>query len=327
MTVRGEGDLGGGLLGWVLRLYPKRYRDLLGSEMAGTFEVATADAGRGEVLREAFDLAGHGLRVRLGLTSDRYAGAVLAAAVPYVLGCVAGLSGYMLYQFFGAGMNSHHEYLRILPRNSPYSQNTVVDFAPLLVIAAAVVLFLSALAGRRCWTRWSAVATVVAAAITIVVVFEFRLGAHIYTLTTFPGFEMPVMLACFAVLLLAVPTAATSFIERRVPTVVASLTVVGLLHLGWAREGFAWSLITLAPGVVTVILVLALLVAIARRDALIPGAVALACAPWLIQPLTGDIYDDGYSGIQYVVLVWFGIVLILAAGGAQHRRLSRSTNQ
>lgn len=322
-----EEDFAQRLLKWVLRLYPKGYRHELGPEMAGTYVAATANAGRGEVLREAFDLAGHGLRVRLGLTSDRYAGAVLAAAVPYVLGSIAGLSGYMLYQLLGGRINAHYELFCIVPGFHTYTTSIVGDYAPLSVLVAAAVLVSSALAGRRSWIRWSAGATVVTAAATIAVVFESRRGAHIYVLTTFPGFEMPLMLAVFALMVLAVPVDAAGFTEQRVQTVGSALAVAALLHLAWVREGFAWSLITMAPGVVAAILILALAVGVGRRDAVIPGAAALACAPWLVQSLTGDLYDYGFTGTQYVLLVWFTIVLIFAVAGTHYRRLSRSTNQ
>jgi hypothetical protein len=67
--------------------------------------------------------------------------------------------------------------------------------------------------------------------------------------------------------------------------------------------------------VVAVVLALALVAGF--RDALLPGAVALACAPWLIQALTGDLFDYGYTGTQYVLLVALAIVLVLAAGRRQ----------
>lgn len=322
-----EEDFARGLLKWVLRLYPKAYRSHLGSEMAGTYEAATANASRTEVLREAFDLAGHGLRVRLGLTSDRYAGAILAAAVPYVLGTIAGLSGYMLYQLLDGVPNEHHEQFRIGLTSYTYPSMAVVDYTPISVLAASAVLVLSALTGRRTWVRWSALAVVLTAATTIAAVFEYRRGAHIYVLTTFPGFEMPLMLAAFALMVLAVPTDATGFTERRFQTVGYAVTVAALLHLAWVREGFAWSLITVAPGVVAAVLAVALMAGIGRRDAVVPGAAALTCMPWLIQSLTGDLYDYGFTGVQNVFLVLFAILAIFAVGGTRHRRLSRSTNQ
>ncbi|MEY9934631.1 hypothetical protein ABH926_009299 [Catenulispora sp. GP43] len=307
------------LLTPALRLYPKSYRDQQGSEIAGTYTAATAGATRAEILREALDVARHGLRVRLRLTSDRYGGAVVGAALPYVLGSVAGLSGVMLYLMFRGGINTHHEdfLFRIRFETGQGSDGAVLAYIPVSVLAAASAMALSALVGRWALARWFAVATLVAAAVTIAVVFELRRGAHIYVLTTFPGFEMPLMLAAFAALVLAVPPEARALAGHRIPTIAVALAVTGMLQLAWQREGFAWSLITAMPGVVAAVLALAL--AAGLRNGLAPGAVALACGPWLIQPLTGDLYDYGYDGTQYVLLVALGIILVLAAGSRHHR--------
>jgi hypothetical protein len=316
------------VLRWVLLLYPKGYRRQQESEIAGTYAEATAGATPAEALREGLSIAGHGLRVRLGLTSDRYAGAVLAAAMPYVLGSIAGLSGYMLYLLFKGPVNQYHETFRLYsryPRHAGrHTGQIILAYSPVPVLVVAAALVLSALIGRWSWARWVAAATAVTAAGTILVVFELRRGDHIYVLTTFPGFEMPLMLLAFALMVLAVPTDIRTFTTRRVHTVMVALTVIGLLHLAWVREGFAWSLITVLPAVVVIILVLAL--AAGLRDALLPGAVALTCAPWLIQPLTGDLFGHGFTGTQYVLLVALAIVLVLAAGSIRHRRLSHSPN-
>lgn len=327
MTGRAETASAQRLLRWVLRLYPKGYRHQQGSELIGTYTAATADAGRLEVLREAFDLAAHGLRVRLGLTSDRYTGAALAVAVPYIVGSVAGLSGYMLYQLFGGRANAHHEEFRLYPRIDMHAGGTVMKYSPVPVLVVAAVLVLSALVGRRSWSRWLAGVTIVTAAITILVVFELRRGDHIYVMTTFPGFELPLMLLAFALMVLAVPTDAPSFTERRTHIIVIGLAVAAMLHLAWVREGFAWSLITAMPGLVAAVLVLALGSAVVLRNSLLPGAVALTCAPWLIQPLTGDLYDVGFSGTQYVLLVGLAILLVIAEGATRHRRLNRSLSR
>ncbi|NUP51712.1 MAG: hypothetical protein HOW97_31005 [Catenulispora sp.] len=327
MTGRAETTSAQRLLGCVLRLYPKGYRHQQGSELSGTYTAATAGAGRLEVLREAFDLAAHGLRVRLGLTSDRYAGAVLAAAVPYVAGSIAGLSGYMLYLLFGSTTNAHHEEYRLYRSVDRYAGGVVMKYSPVPVLVVAIALVLAVLLGWRSWTRWLALATVVTAAVTVLVVFELRRGDHIFVMTTFPGFELPLMLLAFALMVLAVPTDAASFTERRTPLVVTALAVAAVLHLAWIREGFAWSLITAMPGLVAGVLVLALGSAVVLRNSILPGVAALTCAPWLIQPLTGDLYDYGFTGTQYVLLVGLAIVLVIAEGAARHRRLNRSVSR
>jgi hypothetical protein len=318
MSGRWEAVFAERVLRWALLLYPKAYREQHGSEIAGIYSAATGDAHRGEVLREALNVTGHGLRTRLGLTSDRFGGEVLATALPFILGSVAGLSGYMLYLLLGADTNAHHEWFR-----GPHSLSGggVLAYAPMPVLAAATGLVLAALAGRWSWARGFAVATVGAGAVTMLAVFELRRGRHIFVLTTFPGFELPLMLAAFALMVLAVPVDAGIQPRRRGTTVVVGLIVAGLLHLAWVREGFAWSLITAMPGVVAVVLAVAL--AAGLRNPLLPGAVALTCIPWLIQPLTGDLYDYGFSGTQYVLLVALAIVVVLAAGRSRRRTLDR----
>lgn len=302
------------LLNGALRLYPKPYRTNQASEIAGTYTARTAAASRTETLREALDVAGHALRVRLRLTTGRYAGAVLAAALPYVLGGTAGLSGYVFYLIRATPWNDHHEGVVINPRLFPGFDPEVVNLAPLPLLASAIVLFLAALAGRWTTARWLAAITTLLAIATIIVVFEYRRGEHISPMTTFTGFELPLMLAAFSLMVLAVPPDTRTLAGHRLQAIALALAVAGLLHLAWVREGFAWSLITAMPAVVTVVLSFGLLAGLVTRSAVLPGAVALSCVPWLIQPLTGDLYDYGYNGTQYVLLVAAAIVLILAGG-------------
>ncbi|WP_051943287.1 hypothetical protein [Streptacidiphilus rugosus] len=65
-----------------LGLHPAGYRAEHGAELTAIFAESTADAGRLGVLREALDLAGHAVRRRTGLGSDRKAGQVAAQAAP-----------------------------------------------------------------------------------------------------------------------------------------------------------------------------------------------------------------------------------------------------
>ncbi|MEV7687254.1 hypothetical protein ACFW1F_21995 [Streptomyces bungoensis] len=69
-------------LRWALRLHPAAYRTEHGPELTAIYAEATRDAGPLGRLREALDVAAHGLRQRTGLSSDRTAGRVLAQAAP-----------------------------------------------------------------------------------------------------------------------------------------------------------------------------------------------------------------------------------------------------
>jgi hypothetical protein len=76
-----------------LRLYPTDYRRERGAELSAVFAETTAGAGLGASLREAYDLAGYGLRLRLGLTSAGLPGRALAVAAPFAVGAAAGQAG------------------------------------------------------------------------------------------------------------------------------------------------------------------------------------------------------------------------------------------
>ncbi|MFJ8045073.1 hypothetical protein ACIRBX_31680 [Kitasatospora sp. NPDC096147] len=75
-----------------LALYPARYRRDRGAELAEVFEDVTAGAGRLATVREAFDLAAYGLRMRTGLTATALGGRLLAVGAPLLAGALVGLS-------------------------------------------------------------------------------------------------------------------------------------------------------------------------------------------------------------------------------------------
>jgi hypothetical protein len=76
----------------LLRLYPVRYRDLHGSEIAEVHAEATAELSGLPLLREHADLAAHALRLRLRLGSTDPAGRIAAGAAPFALAAAAGVS-------------------------------------------------------------------------------------------------------------------------------------------------------------------------------------------------------------------------------------------
>ncbi|MGW2399363.1 hypothetical protein ACWCYY_22660 [Kitasatospora sp. NPDC001664] len=74
-----------------MRLHPGSYRRGEGAELAAVFADATAGRGRWSAAREWVDLAGHGLRMRLGLGSDRTLAQLAALAAPFAgVAAVAG---------------------------------------------------------------------------------------------------------------------------------------------------------------------------------------------------------------------------------------------
>lgn len=69
----------------LLKLYPAAYRREFGDEIADAYHEATAGAGRAARLREAADVVGHALRMRLGLGSAGRAGRLIAAVAPFAV--------------------------------------------------------------------------------------------------------------------------------------------------------------------------------------------------------------------------------------------------
>lgn len=74
-----------------LRLHPAAYRRERGEELAAVFEDSTAGATRWATARETFDLAGHGVRQRIGLGSDRLPARLAALAAPFAATAAAPL--------------------------------------------------------------------------------------------------------------------------------------------------------------------------------------------------------------------------------------------
>jgi len=74
-----------------LRLHPAAYRHERGEELAAVFEDSTAGATRWATARETFDLAGHGVRQRIGLGADRLPARLAALAAPFAATAAAPL--------------------------------------------------------------------------------------------------------------------------------------------------------------------------------------------------------------------------------------------
>ncbi|MEU9802255.1 hypothetical protein [Streptomyces sp. NPDC051000] len=69
----------------LLKLYPASYRREFGDEIADAYREATDGASRTARTREAADIAGHALRMRLGLGSAGRTGRLLAAVTPFAV--------------------------------------------------------------------------------------------------------------------------------------------------------------------------------------------------------------------------------------------------
>jgi hypothetical protein len=66
---------------WLLKVYPRHYRNERGKEILGTLLDATSDhGGAGPAVLEVVDVLSHGIQKRLGLTSERFGGRILEMA-------------------------------------------------------------------------------------------------------------------------------------------------------------------------------------------------------------------------------------------------------
>ncbi len=138
----------------LLRAYPRSYREERGEEIIGFLLEASA-AGDDVMTRDAADIVVHGFQLRLGLTSERFAGRVLAlAAAPgLVMGAVFALAMFV----FG-------EWLPVVT-GAPI----LLRFGPFWTIGPVVYLvWVLAATGALLWPQWqrllAAVGVVVALA-------------------------------------------------------------------------------------------------------------------------------------------------------------------
>ncbi|MFH7339818.1 hypothetical protein [Streptomyces sp. KHY 26] len=134
-------------LRWAVRFHPAAYRAEHEAELTAIYTEATQDAGPLGRLREALDVAGHGLRRRTGLGSDRTAGQVLAHAAPLTVAAAAGGSVASLLWLYTPGV-------RGLPSSSFPGALLLADqgLVPLFWLAALTAV----------WTgRWGVARTLV----------------------------------------------------------------------------------------------------------------------------------------------------------------------
>ncbi|MGP4110218.1 hypothetical protein ACTWP5_04775 [Streptomyces sp. 4N509B] len=126
------------MIGLVLRLYPRRYRLECGEEILAVYQQATADASPADRWREAADIAAHGVRTRLGVSSVTAAGRFLASAAPFAVGAAAADSGTHLSRWYAVEVST------------PGPAHFFADAWSVLLLASALVVVgaVTALTGR-----------------------------------------------------------------------------------------------------------------------------------------------------------------------------------
>lgn len=88
------------MIGLVLRLYPRRYRQESGEEILAVYRQTAAEESRTGRFREGADIAAHAVRMRLGLSSATAAGRLLANAAPFAVGAAAAGCGVFLTRWY-----------------------------------------------------------------------------------------------------------------------------------------------------------------------------------------------------------------------------------
>ncbi|MGE7388004.1 hypothetical protein ACQKM2_21265 [Streptomyces sp. NPDC004126] len=145
----------------LLKLYPARFRREFGDEIATAYHEATRGAGRAARAREALDVTGHALRMRLGLGSAGRRGRLLAAVAPFATAAV-GASALWWTGLMVPGATASWLPMEL---TLPFLLLAVTHFV--MVLGAAM-----ALAGRWSAGTWTVLAGCAATALTDVI----RLG-------------------------------------------------------------------------------------------------------------------------------------------------------
>ncbi|MEV4611025.1 hypothetical protein AB0K43_00285 [Kitasatospora sp. NPDC049258] len=283
-------------------LYPARYRELHGEDIAATFAEATEGLGRRELLRERLDLASHALRLRLRIGPTDPAGRVLAGAAPVALAIAVGACLAYLLPGLGevadafAGASAR-------PRWALVVAGLFVAFS-----APWIVTLLFAALGR-----WRPARRVAVLAIFVDCALMVVLGQ------TYGVAGEALRLAVLGALVLLAPPDLVDTGRRGRWEVTAVALLVGL-PLAGASQGAAVLIgipIHSVPALAAtwafvVAAVLLLLHLSARRPDRLRGAgIALGASPWLLQylpagPLSALMIR---TGTEFLVLVGGAVIL------------------
>ncbi|WP_331743780.1 hypothetical protein OG762_48490 (plasmid) [Streptomyces sp. NBC_01136] len=293
-------------LRWALRFHPAAYRAEHGAELTAIYAEATQDAGSLVRLREALDVAGHGLRQRTGLGSDRAAGQVLALAAPLAVAVATGGSVANLLWLVTPGV-------RTLPSSSLPGVLVVADqgLVPLLWLAALAAV----------WTgRWNVVrALVVPATVLRLADLPLLLLAHLDFHGDYTG---PVLKLIMPLLTSAVIVAAPrELLGSSRPQRVAVAVTTALAVLMWGAQLVNIYYPPLGPRTTHMIWagVLAVALLFNRRDRLAAAGLAVAVLPSALQ-VTLPLHPFSPAGA-------FALLLVLLSGAVPLLRARRRRAQ
>ncbi|MCX3061130.1 hypothetical protein [Streptomyces beihaiensis] len=293
-------------LRWALRCHPAAYRAEHEAELSAIHAEATRDAGPLGRLREALDIAGHGLRLRTGLGSDGTAGQVLAHGAPLMVAVATAGSVANLLWLFAPGDRVPSSSASSLPGLLLLANQGV---RPLLwVVALAAV-----------WTgRWSAVRALAAAATVLRLADIPLLGlAHLFP-GTYTGAALNVIAALLTgAVILAAPRDLLGPCRSRGTAITG--TVALTLALWAAQLVSAYQPMTGGPLVTHTFWagVFAVALLFSRRDRALAAGLTVALLPAAVQMTASLLYPLTPAGLGALLVVLVsGSVALLRA----HRR-------
>ncbi|MFI9271722.1 hypothetical protein ACIGXM_13535 [Kitasatospora sp. NPDC052896] len=135
-----------------LLLHPAAYRRERGEELAAVFADTTTGVGRWATAREVVDLAGHGVRLRLGTSSDGVLAQLAALAAPFA--ATAAVAGGLASQLRDmASWQRHGMLTQVL--GAEYGSCNVVFLAGQCGLLLSLVAAVAAVFGRWATARLS----------------------------------------------------------------------------------------------------------------------------------------------------------------------------
>ncbi|MER8187979.1 hypothetical protein [Kitasatospora sp. NPDC094015] len=281
----------------LIGLYPARYRELYGEDIAATFAEATEGLTGRALLRERLDLASHALRLRLRIASTDPAGRILAGAAPIALALGVGESLYDQAWYV-------EDVIRAVSRvatRPALAAGTLGAYAALVV--PWIVALLCAAAGRWKPARRAAVLGLLAET----AFWELILG---HTWQMYGEFARIALLAALVLLAPAdlVDTGRRGRWEVTGLAIGAGLPLAALAASDATVLGVFWQSVPALLPIWAFAVAAALLLAhlSARRPDLFRAAgIALGTVPWLLEQLP-----------RRVPTVWAATAFVVLIGGA-----------
>ncbi|MER6301847.1 hypothetical protein ABT247_20110 [Kitasatospora sp. NPDC001539] len=312
-----------------LRLYPAKYRREWGEEITAVFAGITAGAGGWAVARELFDLAGHGVRARLGLRSGGTFARLAAMAAPFAAAAAAGISLMDLYMLARDWLR-HGDAALWVPSAPPFCYAYWIG-------RGSEALYL-AMAGAAVFGRWTLARLLGPVAVLLAVVTwlvdNFDYLSHHHTAWIRSLVELTFQIgpqALWVLILLAAPRDLLGPATwRRGLAAVAGVLVGGVLWGHTFMFGLFRSLSmldgVLSPAFPVYELVLLLVAVVGlRRGRYAPAAAALAGAPIGLVSLVLTVhalwspYSRDGAAAQLGVLLAVGVVGAIIAVAVESR--------